>query len=146
MFASAQKWCDHTHHYCQFSLLWRAYKCASQNKLTPIDILLLVEKSVFVNVKKRGNACKRYDRNTRAVYKTVGSWVFVINPWLFRGQWNCHILYLHQHTKCPSSKPSLCAVAVDFLFHQDRRNTLRQWFSKWSISTPRGQLDHPRGR
>jgi len=24
--------------------------------------------------------------------------------------------------------------------------TLGQWFSKWSISTPRGQLDHPRGR
>jgi len=23
---------------------------------------------------------------------------------------------------------------------------LKQWFSKWSISTPRGQLDHPRGR
>jgi len=23
---------------------------------------------------------------------------------------------------------------------------LDQWFSKWSISTPRGQLDHPRGR
>jgi len=23
---------------------------------------------------------------------------------------------------------------------------LEQWFSKWSISTPRGQLDHPRGR
>jgi len=23
---------------------------------------------------------------------------------------------------------------------------LSQWFSKWSISTPRGQLDHPRGR
>jgi len=25
-------------------------------------------------------------------------------------------------------------------------DTLNQWFSKWSISTPRGQLDHPRGR
>jgi len=23
---------------------------------------------------------------------------------------------------------------------------LHQWFSKWSISTPRGELDHPRGR
>jgi len=22
---------------------------------------------------------------------------------------------------------------------------LDQWFSKWSTSTPRGQLDHPRG-
>jgi len=25
-------------------------------------------------------------------------------------------------------------------------HSLVQWFSKWSISTPRGQLDHPRGR
>jgi len=25
-------------------------------------------------------------------------------------------------------------------------HVLNQWFSKWSISTPRGQLDHPRGR
>jgi len=25
------------------------------------------------------------------------------------------------------------------------RNSLGQWFSKWSISTPRAQLDHPRG-
>ena len=25
-------------------------------------------------------------------------------------------------------------------------NILNQWFSEWSISTPRGQLDHPRGR
>jgi len=24
--------------------------------------------------------------------------------------------------------------------------TSDQWFSKWSISTPRGQLDHTRGR
>jgi len=23
---------------------------------------------------------------------------------------------------------------------------LEQWFSKWPISTPRGQFDHPRGR
>jgi len=24
--------------------------------------------------------------------------------------------------------------------------SIDQWFSKWSISTPRGQLDHPRSR
>jgi len=53
--------------------------------------------------------------------------------------------------KCPSR---ICkgfyfnyADAVVWMRHTlNWLKSVPQWFSKWSISTPRGQLDHPRGR
>jgi len=41
-----------------------------------------------------------------------------------------------KHEKPGIKKESLVQIKVIII----------QWFSKWSISTPRGQLNHPRGR
>jgi len=38
------------------------------------------------------------------------------------------------------------ALAAFQNYKQEGLFSLHQWFSKWSISTPRGQLDNPRGR
>jgi len=37
-------------------------------------------------------------------------------------------------------------VVLFFQITYKQQVCLEQWFSKWSISTPRGRLDHPRGR
>jgi len=54
---------------------------------------------------------------------------FAMNPTLHRTILRKSITFAYVHLRGHKSKLGL-----------------EQWFSKWSISTPRGQLDHPRGR
>ena len=51
------------------------------------------------------------------------------------------------HKNCSQDVSCDISDEVSFLKRiADVNFQLEQWFSKWSIATPRGQLNHPRGR
>jgi len=55
----------------------------------------------------------------------------------------CSEMTPHRHVTWPSK--AFCCFVFRYVWTL-LLSALKQRFSKWSISTPRDQLDHPRGR